>query len=75
MMNKKKGIITKSNICKIENGFLLTYVVVPYGSTVCLDTLEHKTEYYKTGIEATERLAKISSIELAQQIDFIKSMV
>ena len=74
-MDKKKGIITKSNICKIENGFLLTYVVVPYGSTVCLDTLEHKTEYYKTGIEATERLAKISSIELTQQIDFIKSMV
>ena len=74
-MDKKKGIITKSNICKIENGFLLTYVVVPYGSTVCLDTLEHKTEYYKTSIEATERLAKISSIELAQQIDFIKSMV
>ena len=70
MMNKKKGITTESSICKIENGFLLTYVVCPYGSTVCLDSLEHKTEYYKTGIEATERLAKILLKALAQEIDF-----
>ena len=70
MMSKKKGVTTESSICKIENGFLLTYVVVSYGSTVCLDSLEHKTEYYKTGIEATERLAKISLKELAQEIDF-----
>ena len=44
MMSKKKGVTTKSSICKIENGFLLTYVVVPYGSKVCLDSLEHKAE-------------------------------
>ena len=69
-MSKKKGVTTKSSISKIENGFLLTYVVCPYGSTVCLDTLEHKTEYYKTGIEATERIAKILLKELAQEIDF-----
>ncbi len=70
MMSKKKGVTTESSICKIENGFLLTYVVVPYGSVVCLDSLEHKTEYYKTCAEATERLSKILLKELAQEIDF-----
>ena len=100
-MNKKQGITTESSIYKIENGFLLTYVVTPYDHTVRLDSSEHKhdteiyaafdacneklekqlrrykwrlknhhTEYYKTGIEATERLAKILLKELAQEIDF-----
>ena len=71
-MSKKQGIANESSIYQIENGFLLTYVVVPYGSTVCLNSLEHKTEYYKTGIEATERLAKILLKELAQEIDLHK---
>lgn len=70
-MNKKQGITTESSICKIENGFLLTYVVCPYASTVCLNTLEHKTEYYKTCMEATDRLSKILLKELAQELDFI----
>ena len=65
-MSKKQGIANESSIYKIENGFLLTYVVVPYNSTVGLNSLEHKTEYYKTGIEATERLAKILLKELTQ---------
>ena len=68
-MSKKQGIANESSIYKIENGFLLTYVVVPYNSTVCLNSLEHKTEYYKTGLEATERLAKILLKELAQEWD------
>lgn len=68
-MSKKQGIANESSIYKIENGFLLTYVVVPYNTTVSLNSLEHKTEYYKTGIEATERLAKILLKELAQEID------
>ena len=72
MMSKKKGVTTESSICKIENGFLLTYVVVPYGSTVCLDSLEHKAEYYKTCMEATERLSKILLIELTQILPFYK---
>lgn len=74
-MDKKQGITTESSIYRIENGFLLTYVVCPYGSTVCLDTLEHKTEYYKTCMEATERLSNIQLEDLTQQINFIKSMV
>lgn len=70
MMSKNFAITAKSGICKIENGFILTYVVIPYDHTVDLDSLEQKTEYYKTGIEATERLAKILLKELAQEIDF-----
>ena len=70
MMSKNFAITAKSGICKIENGFLLTYVVIPYDHTVDLDSLEQKTEYYKTGIEATERLSKILLKELAQEIDF-----
>lgn len=70
MMSKNFAITAKSGICKIENGFILTYVVTPYDHTVDLDSLEQKTEYYKTGIEATERLAKILLKELAQEIDF-----
>ena len=47
-MNKKQGITTESSIYKIENGFLLTYVVTPYDHTVRLDSSEHKhdTEIY-----------------------------
>ena len=71
-MSKKQGIANESSIYQIENGFLLTYVVVPYGSTVSLSSLEHKTEYYKNGFEATERLAKILLKELAQEIDFMR---
>ncbi len=71
-MSKKQGIANESSICKIENGFLLTYVVVPYDSTVSLSSLEHKTEYYKAGFEATERLAEILLKELAQEIDFMR---
>ena len=65
-MSKKQGIANESSIYQIENGLLLTYVVVPYDSTVSLNSVEHKTEYYKTGIEATERLAKILLKELTQ---------
>lgn len=65
MMNKKQGVTTESSICKIENGFLLTY---PDGSKVCVvvfDSLEHKTEHYKA-----ESLAKILLKELVQEVDF-----
>ena len=71
-MSKKQGIANESSIYQIENGFLLTYVVVPYNSTVSLSSLEHKTEYYKAGFEATERLAEILLKELAQEIDFMR---
>jgi len=72
MMSKNFAVTAKSGICKIENGFLLTYVVIPYDHTVDLDSLEQKTEYYKTCIEATERLSKILLIELTQILPFYK---
>ena len=72
MMSNKQGITTKSKIYKIENGFLLTYVVCVYDFTVSIDSLEEKTEYYKTCAEATERLSKILLRELAEILPFYK---
>ena len=68
-MSKKIGITTEISIYKIENGFLLTYVVVPYDFTVSLHSLEKKIEYCETGAQATERLAKILLKELTQGMD------
>lgn len=58
-MKTKQGIKIKSDIRRIENGYLLTYSVAPYEWRARVDDAAIGTECYKTHTEATARLLEL----------------
>ena len=68
-MKEKEGVRTESDICRIENGYLLTYRVAPHPFGARFDNVQKGNEYYKTYTEATARLTEILLDALANELD------